>query len=50
MQPLLGDPEKTSERLEGRLAVRTAIYTRGDQRIEADFVEGVLIKYSISSK
>ena len=46
----LGDPEKTSERPEGRLTVRTAIYTRGDQRIEADFVEGVLIKYSISSK
>jgi hypothetical protein len=46
----LGEPEKTSDRLEGRLKVTTAIYSRGDQRIEADFVEGVLIKYSISSK
>lgn len=46
----LGEPEKTSDRMEGRLKVTTATYTRGDQRIEADFVEGVLIKYSISSK
>jgi hypothetical protein len=46
----LGEPEKTSDRMEGRLKVTTATYSRGDQRIEADFVEGVLIKYSISSK
>jgi hypothetical protein len=47
---VLGDPESTSDRMEGRLKVTTAVYTRGDQRIEADFIDGVLIKYSIASK
>ena len=46
----LGKPEKTSERNEGTLKVVTAIYSRDDQRITAEFVEGVLIRYSISSK
>jgi hypothetical protein len=45
-----GDPEKTTERMEGRLKVTSATFTKGDQRLEADFVEGVLIKYSISSR
>jgi hypothetical protein len=49
-QESLGAPEKTSERMEGKLKVTTAIFTRDDQRIEAEFVEGVLIRYSISSK
>jgi hypothetical protein len=46
----LGEPEKTVDRMEGRLKVTTATFTSGDHRIEADFVEGVLIKYSISSR
>jgi hypothetical protein len=46
----LGRPEKTSTRPEGTLRVTTAIYSRGDQVITAEFVEGVLIKYSIASK
>jgi hypothetical protein len=46
----LGEPEKTSERMEGRLKVTTASFARDDQRIEAEFVEGVLVKYAISSK
>jgi hypothetical protein len=46
----LGEAEKTSDRMEGRLKVTTAFFTQDDQRIEAEFVEGVLIKYSISSK
>jgi len=45
-----GEPEKTAERMEGRLKVTSATFTTGDQRVDADFVEGVLIKYSISSK
>lgn len=49
-QELFGAPEKTSDRMEGKLKVTTAIFTRDDQRIEAEFVEGVLIRYSISSK
>ena len=46
----LGKAEKTTNRAEGTLRVMTAIYSRGDQVITAEFVEGVLIKYSISSK
>jgi hypothetical protein len=46
----LGKAEKTSNRSEGTLRVVTATFSQGDQVITADFVEGVLIKYSISSK
>jgi hypothetical protein len=46
----LGQPEKTTSRAEGTLKVVTAIYSRDDQRITAEFVEGVLIRYSIASR
>jgi hypothetical protein len=46
----LGKPDKSTIRSEGTLRVTTAIYSRGDQQVTADFVEGVLIKYSIASK
>jgi hypothetical protein len=45
-----GEPEKTTDRLEGRLKVTSATFTSGDQRVDTEFVEGVLIKYSISSR
>jgi hypothetical protein len=50
VQDALGKPEKTTERSEGVLRVVTATFTRDDQRITAEFVEGVLIKYSIASR
>jgi hypothetical protein len=46
----LGRPEKSTNRMEGTLRVVTATYSRGDQLFTAEFVEGVLIKYSIASK
>lgn len=46
----LGRAERTTDRMEGALKVVTATYSRDDQRITAEFVEGVLIKYSIASK
>lgn len=46
----LGRPERTTDRMEGTLKVVTSIYSRDDQRITAEFVEGVLIKYSIASR
>jgi hypothetical protein len=49
-QALGSRPEKTSDRKEGTLTVVTAVYSRADQRITAEFVEGVLIRYSISSR
>ncbi len=50
VEDALGKAEKTTNRAEGTLRVTTATYSRGDQLITAEFVEGVLIKYSISSK
>lgn len=50
VEQALGKPEKTSDRNEGTLKVVTATYSRDDQRITAEFVEGVLIRYSISSR
>ncbi len=46
----LGKADETSDRMEGTLKVTTATFSRGDQRIQAEFVEGVLIRYSISSR
>jgi hypothetical protein len=46
----LGRPDKSTNRMEGTLRVVSATYSRGDQLITAEFVEGVLIKYSIASK
>jgi hypothetical protein len=50
VQESLGAPEKTTERAEGSLKVVTATFSRDEQRITAEFVEGVLIRYSIASK
>jgi hypothetical protein len=50
VETALGRPEKTTERSEGSLKVVTATYSRDDQRITAEFVEGVLIRYSIASR
>lgn len=46
----LGRAERTTDRMEGALKVVTSTYSRDDQRITAEFVEGVLIRYSIASR
>ncbi|HEX6465083.1 MAG TPA: hypothetical protein VFZ98_11535 [Vicinamibacterales bacterium] len=50
VERLLGKADKTSQRTEGSLTIVTNTFARGDQIISADFVEGVLVKYSISSR
>ena len=50
VEAVLGRPDRTTQRKEGTLTVTSAAYSSGDQVITADFVEGVLIKYSIASK
>jgi hypothetical protein len=30
--------------------VTTLVFVRGDQRISADFVDGILVRYSITSR
>lgn len=50
VERVLGKPTKSASRSEGSLRVVNATYTRGDEIITAEFVEGILTKYSISSK
>jgi hypothetical protein len=47
---LLGTPESTSERLEGKLRVTTRTYASSAGRVVAEFVEGVLIRYTVTSE
>ena len=45
-----GRPEATSQHSDGGLAVATLVFVVSDQRISADFVEDVLVRYTITSK
>jgi hypothetical protein len=45
-----GKPAESSERKDGGLVVNTLVFVVGDQRISADFVEDVCVRYTISSK
>jgi hypothetical protein len=46
---LLGTPRTTSQRAEGKLKVVTRTYAMEGGRVTAEFVEGVLIRYTMSS-
>jgi hypothetical protein len=46
---LLGAPKTTSQRAEGKLKVVTRTYAMAGGRVTAEFVEGVLIRYTMSS-
>lgn len=46
---LLGRPESISQRKEGTLVVSTSVYHTKDRKVSAEFVEGVLIRFTISS-
>lgn len=46
---LLGAPKTTSQRSEGKLKVVTRTYAMDGGRVTAEFVEGVLIRYTMSS-
>jgi hypothetical protein len=46
----LGRPSDASERREGTLTVVTLVFVRPGQRITAEFVDDVLIRYSIASR
>jgi hypothetical protein len=46
---LLGMPKKTSDRMEGRLKVTTRVYSTPAGQVTAEFVEGVLIRFSMTS-
>jgi hypothetical protein len=46
----LGSPLKTSSRMEGKLKVVTRVYSVPAGEVTADFVEGVLFRYTVSSR
>jgi hypothetical protein len=46
---MLGRPESIAQRMEGTLSVSTSIYRSRDRKVMAEFVEGVLIRFTISS-
>ena len=46
----LGQPVTVSERREGSVTVVTLVFDRREQRITADFIEDVLVRYTVTSK
>jgi hypothetical protein len=50
VQAMLGSPVRTADRKEGTLNVQTLQYSTPDGRVTADFVEGVLIRYTLTSE
>jgi hypothetical protein len=46
----LGAPAESSERRDGGVAVTRLVFASGDQRITAEFVEDVLVRYTIASR
>jgi hypothetical protein len=47
---MLGTPEKSADRPEGKLKVTTRVYSTKAGRVSAEFVEGVLIRYTVTSQ
>ena len=45
----LGKPTESSVRKDGGLSVTVLVFVHGDDRVTAEFVEGVLIRYTIAS-
>ena len=45
-----GRPVDRSEKRDGGVVTITLVFDVGDQRLKADFVEDVLVRYTISSK
>jgi hypothetical protein len=46
---LLGRPESITQRAEGTLTVSTSTYRNAARRVSAEFVEGVLVRFTITS-
>jgi hypothetical protein len=47
---MLGVPAESSQHRQGDIAVTTLVFIVGDEKVSADFVEDVLVRYTISSK
>ena len=49
VEDMLGSPVRKNERMEGTLRVNTRTFERGRERVIAEFVEDVLVRYEVSS-
>jgi hypothetical protein len=47
---ILGRPESIAQRAEGTLTVSTSTYRSRDRKVTAEFVEGVMIRFSVVSQ
>ncbi len=47
---IMGRPESIASRAEGSLKVSSSTYLTKDRRIEVEFVEGVLIRFTVASR
>ena len=47
---MLGVPAESSQHRQGDIVVTTLVFVVGDEKVTADFIEDVLVKYTISSK
>jgi hypothetical protein len=45
-----GTPVQSSERREGEITIVTLVFGVGEQRVAADFVEDVMVRYTITSR
>jgi hypothetical protein len=45
-----GRPSETSSKESAGITLTTLVFSVGDERITADFVEDVLVRYTISSR
>ena len=50
VEELFASEPQVSERREGNLVVTTLVFVDGDQRVTAEFVEDVLVRYTIASR
>ncbi len=47
---VMGRPESITSRAEGTLTVSSSVYRTKDSKVTAEFVEGVLIRFSVVSQ
>ena len=50
VERLLGPARQSADRREGDLAMTALVFMRGDEQITAEFIDDVMVRYTISSK
>jgi hypothetical protein len=45
-----GKPIDSSDRREGSVVITTLVFISGDQQINAEFIEDILVRYTITAR